>query len=194
MGEAKRKRRMPLSGEANGTYADKLTLDELASNDLEMAKDAVKNANRYHFGQDQRKALIFIRTCLDSTLRKLGIKVSPPSTKAQQAQYAKTLDRHMAEKQIRIEHRNRYRGADAWRCGLYIYQRDELVAFVSDVLTRHRTEYDRQTFQLTKEEIGFMVVTNADLNETKRIFVMPAAVKVAGGLLDAQGKPLQAGE
>lgn len=192
MGEARRKRIAALAGEAKGTYADKLTLDELASNDLEMAKDAIKNSNRYHFGRDKRKALIFIRTCVDATLKKLGIKVDVPQTKEAQAIYAMALDKAMREKQIRIEHRNRYRGSDVWRCGLYIYHRDELVAFISDILTERRSEIDRVTLKLTREEIGFMVVTNADLSETKKIFVMPAHPAVtASGLVDSQGKPLQ---
>lgn len=158
------------------TFADKMTLDEIAENDVEMTRDAIKNANRYHFGKDQRKAMLFVRHCIDATLRHLGIKINPPATFAARNEYAKAIDRAMEEKQIRIESRNNYRGSEAWRCGVYIYQRDELVAFVSDILTERRTELDSISLKIGKESVGYMVVSNARLDETKRIYTMPAGI------------------
>jgi hypothetical protein len=107
------------------TYADDLTIDEIAYNDMQMTLDVIKNANRYHFGQDMRKAVLFVRECIDKTLRHLGIHINRPKTAAAQEEYAKRMDKAMADKLIRIEHRNNYRGPDTWRCGIYIYQRDE---------------------------------------------------------------------
>ena len=156
------------------TYQKNLTLDEIASNDLEMTKDATKNANKYGFGKDKMKALGFVKDCVDKTLKRLGITVNPPASKEAKAKYAQWLDNEMTMRQIRIEHRNRYRGASAWRCGIYIYQRDELVAFISDVLTQRRTELDPISMKVAKEERGYIVITNARLDDTKRIFPMPS--------------------
>jgi hypothetical protein len=154
------------------TYQKNLSLDEIASNDLEMVKDAIKNANKYGFGKDKMKALGFVKDCVDKTLKRLGITVNPPATKEAKARYARWLDNEMAMRQIRIEHRNRYRGASAWRCGIYIYQRDELVAFISDILTQRRTELDPISMKAGKETTGYIVITNARLDDTKRIFLM----------------------
>ena len=171
MGEAKKKR-IVLAGDAKGTYTDKLTIDEIADNDLEMTRDAIKQASKYGFGKDKMKALGFVKDCVDKTLKRLGITVNPPATKEAKAKYAQWLDNEMVMRQIRIEHRNRYRRSDAWRCGIYIYQRDELVAFISDVLTQRRTELDPISMKIGKEEIGYIVITNARLDDTKRIFLM----------------------
>ncbi len=172
MGEATRKRRLIVSGDAKGTYADKLTLDESASNDIEMVKDAIKNAKKYSFGNDKRKAQIFVKTCLDITLKRLGIKVEPPTSREAQIKYAQWLDKAMADRQVRIEHRSKYRGNDMWRRGIYVYQRDELVAFISDILTHRRTEFDPLTMKVGRESVGLVVITNARTEDTKRIFLM----------------------
>jgi hypothetical protein len=48
-----------------------------------------------------------------------------------------------------------------------------LVAFISDVLTQRRTEFNPISMKIGKETQGFMVVTNARLDDTKRIYLMP---------------------
>lgn len=158
------------------TFADVMTLDEIGENDVEMVKDAIKNAKKYRFGTDKMKAIRFVHTCLDNTLRFLGVVVSVPNSHEARERYAAKLDRIMEEKQIRIENRPYYRGADQWRCGIYIYQRDELVAFISDVFTERRTEADPVSMKITKEDVGFMVITNARQDDTQRIWT-PGIVK-----------------
>ena len=183
MGEANRKRKAALPGDSSGIYADKLTLDEVAENDLAMVKDAIKDANRYGFGQDKMKAVAFIRQCVDATLKRLDMTSPqpPPNCNSQvaRAMFAAKLDKEMRNKGIRIEHRNNYKGSDVWRCGIYIFQRDDLVAFISDIFTERRTETDPLTMKVGRESIGYMVVTNARLDETKRIFLMPGIGPVA---------------
>jgi hypothetical protein len=171
MGEAAR-RRAALPGDVKGTYADKMTLDEVAANDLEMVKDAIKNASKYRFGKDIRRAVTFVKLAVDATLKRLGIIVNPPTSPSMRLTYAAMLDKQMREKQVRIEHRTNYKGDDTWRCGLYIYQRDELVVFVSDVLTERRTEVSRETMRVGRDETGFMVITNAQMEDTKKIFLL----------------------
>lgn len=157
------------------TYADDLTLDEIRDNDIEMVRDAIKNANRYHFGRDMQKASLFVRDCMDRTLKRLGIKVQLPAsrTKESLAEYAKRLDKEMHDKQVKIETRRNYTGNDQWRCGVYIYQRDELVAFISDIFTTRRTEFNKETLKITGESVGIVVITNARTDDSKRIFLMP---------------------
>jgi len=157
--------------EDSGTYQDNMTLDEIAENDLEMSMDAIKDANKYGFGNNREKAFLFVRHCMDNTLRRLGIFMRVPKTEEARKEYAKKLDRVMTEKKIRIENRNRYTGADIWRCGIYIYRNDELVAFISDILTENRTEVDPVTMKLMKQDIGCFVITNARVDNDRRIFV-----------------------
>ena len=163
------------------TYADNLTLDELQSNDIEMLRDAIKNAKKYSFGHDAKKAANFVRHCLARTLVGLGMShpAPPPNVNSLLAKirHAAKLDKEMREKQIRIENRNKYKGNDAWRCGIYIYQRDELVCFISDVLTMRQTEFDPISQKIGNERIGFIVITNARLEDTKRIFLVPGFAK-----------------
>ncbi len=171
------------------TFADKLTLDEIAEKDLEMTKDAIKNANKYNFGTDAKKAVIFIRECVAKTMKWVGVTTPlqrPPNCNSREARarHAARLDKEMKDMQVVIEHRNNYRGSDTWRCGLYIYQRDELVAFISDVLTRRRTEVDPISMKIGKETIGYIVITNARLEDTRRFFDMGAGMpKTEGGIL-----------
>ena len=154
------------------TYADNLTLNEIASNDMEMTRDAVKNANRYHFGKDKKKAFLFVRHCLDCTLRHCGIVMAPPSGRIEQKFYAMKMDRLMAEKQVRIETRNNYTGKDLWRCGIYVYKADVLVAFISDILTIERTELDRERLRIANQETGYSVITNSRTDNGQRIFTL----------------------
>lgn len=163
------------------TYQKNLTLDEIAANDLEMVKYAIKNAKKYNFGKDMKKAVNFVRMCLGKTLVSLGIPhpQPPPNVNSYEAKvrHAAKLDKAMREKQVKVEHRNKYRGNDMWRCGLYVYQRDELVTFISDVLTQRSTEFDPIAQKIGREEIGFIVITNANLEDTKKIFLVPGFAK-----------------
>jgi len=163
------------------TYADNLTIDEIASNDLEMTKEAIKKAKKYNFGKDMKKAVNFVRDCLGRTLVSLGMThpQPPPNVNSYEARirHAAKIDKAMREKQVKVEHRNKYRGNDMWRCGLYVYQRDELVTFISDVLTQRSTEFDPIAQKIGREEIGFIVITNANLEDTKKIFLVPGFAK-----------------
>lgn len=163
------------------TYQKNMTIDEIAANDLEMVKDAIKNAKKYNFGKDMKKAVNFVRMCLGKTLVSLGIPhpQPPPNVNSYEAKvrHAAKLDKAMREKQVKVEHRNKYRGNDMWRCGLYVYQRDELVTFISDVLTQRSTEFDPIAQKIGREEIGFIVITNANLEDTKKIFLVPGFAK-----------------
>ena len=163
------------------TYQKNMTLDEIAANDLEMVKDAIKNAKKYSFGHDAKKATAFVRHCLARTLVGLGMThpAPPPNVNSQLAKirHAAKIDKAMREKQVKVEHRNKYRGNDMWRCGLYVYQRDELVTFISDVLTQRSTEFDPIAQKIGREEIGFIVITNANLEDTKKIFLVPGFAK-----------------
>lgn len=163
------------------TYQKNLTLDEIAANDLEMVKYAIKNAKKYNFGKDMKKAVAFIKLCLGRTLVSLGLPhpQPPPNVNSYEARirHAAKIDKAMREKQVKVEHRNKYRGNDMWRCGLYIYQRDELVTFISDVLTQRSTEFDPIAQKIGREEIGFIVITNANLEDTKKIFLVPGFAK-----------------
>jgi hypothetical protein len=102
-----------------------MTLDEAALNDAEMFKDTIKNAKRYTF-TDPKVAIKFVGACIGGTLEYVGIPASyniPP----------KMLDRIQKTKGIVIEHRTNHSGDDIWKNGIYIFKKDLLVVFVSDI-------------------------------------------------------------
>ena len=102
-----------------------LTLDEAAENDMAMLKDAEKNAKRYIF-DDPKKAIRFVAHCYLRTLGRIGVVGAENIDDKMLARIFKT-------KHIKIEHRDRYKGDDLWRNGIYIYRRDLLVTFISDI-------------------------------------------------------------
>ena len=102
-----------------------MTLDEAAANDAEMFKAQIKNAKKYTF-TDPKVAIKFVGACIGGTLDYLGIGGSyniPP----------KMLDRIQESKGIIIEHRTNHSGDDIWKNGIYIFQKDILATFISDV-------------------------------------------------------------
>ena len=113
-------------------YRDKMTFDEVAANDIEMAKDAIKNANRYFF-KDAQQALAFVGKCVQTTLNHCGLLILENMP-------AELVQKKMDKEKIIVENRTKnhfgqpfYAGEDAWRNGLYIYKAGELVAFISSV-------------------------------------------------------------
>jgi len=163
-------------------YTDNLTLDEIGENDLEMAKDAIKNANKYSFGSHMKKSVLFVKHCLDTTLKHLGITVNPPKDKSSRKMYAHILDKQLEEKNIKIEHRKKYVGKEIWRNGLYISQDDVLVAFISDVIRVSQERLTKDKLRLLKESVGYYVVTNARTDNVKRIYT-PNPIKKVESLI-----------
>jgi hypothetical protein len=132
-------------------YRDNMTLEEIADNDLEMIKDAVKNCKRYRFNSpNAAKQLHFV--AVDATLKYIGLDVmlNPSEGRVQ-----KSMDRLG----VRIEDRQNYKGEASWRNGLYIYKKGELVAFISSIV------HDKPSpFAINRKE-HWLVYTNAKLDD-----------------------------
>ena len=125
-----------------------MTLDEVAANDAEMVADIIKHSKRYAF-HTQDKAAAFVMACIGAALQYLGVPVSHGMDE-------RFLDRIQETKQIRIETRERYEGAEDWKNGLYIYKKDILVAFISAIIAPVKTK-----FVLTRNRSSYWaVVTN----------------------------------
>jgi len=113
-------------------YRDDLSLDELEQNDIAMTQDAIKDAKRYVFNTAVA-AQAFVGRCLETTLKRCGCPVFQGADKD-------ILQRQMDQNKVQVENRSKapapgygsfYKGADAWRNGLYVYKAGELVAFIS---------------------------------------------------------------
>lgn len=131
-------------------YRDDMLLDEMAENDLEMAKDAVKNCQRYRFNNPlAAKRLHFV--AIDATLKRVGLNVledfSPTAIQG-------NLDRL----NVQIEDRQNYKGEDIWRNGLYIYKNGEIVAFISSILHEKPSP-----FAINRKD-NYIIYTNANLS------------------------------
>lgn len=129
-------------------YRDDMTLEEVAANDMEMVKVAIKNSKRHKFF-DREKAFQFTGHCVKTTLDRLGVKIRPGI-------HPKIAERLMKTQKVIIEGRKNYRGEDIWRNGIYIYKSGELAAFVSNVF-----EYKRPSVAIAGDPDHFWVVTNA---------------------------------
>ena len=131
-------------------YRDNMTLGEMADNDLEMAKVNIKNAKRVRFFKPET-AFAFQADCVKATLDRLGLDISPLT-------HPKIAQRRMDAKNVRVETREKYKGENQWRCGIYIYQNGELVTFVSSVFLDESG--DKSPFEVNREDEWF-VYTNA---------------------------------
>lgn len=105
------------------SYQDNMILDEIGENDAEMHKDAIKNAKRYRF-KSKQEAARFIGYVLDKTMLWCGVMVVPGMD-------PKMVDRQLAVQNVIVEPRNKYKGENIWRKGLYIYKDDVIAAFIS---------------------------------------------------------------
>src|SRR4030067_2553349 len=143
------------------TYQDHMTLGEIAEYDMEMTKDAIKNAKEYRF-DSPKKAIMFLGESVKNTMAFLG--VPPPYNINSHAH--NVFDDLQTKKNIRIERRKRYEGAHLWRNGLYIYQDDVLVAFIGEPLVGGAPPL----MPFTRP--GFVVVTNARGDLTSKFYTM----------------------
>ena len=125
-----------------------MTIDESAANDKEMFAVTIRNAKAYGFN-DPKKAVSFVGACIGGSLEYLGIPFALGLTPDQ-------LDAVQDEKGIGIEKRSHYHGPDAWKNGMYIYSKDIMVAFISDIFTPKATPA-----VLMPALAQFVVITNA---------------------------------
>ena len=129
-------------------YRDNMTLDEMAENDGYMVEHAIKNAKRVTFFELD-EARRFTGECMRQTLDRLSIKIRPGIS-------PKFVDKHLKSKKVKVEFRERYKGKDTWKNGIYVYQNGELVAFISSVF-----HDEPNPFLLRDQRDKFYVITNA---------------------------------
>lgn len=150
-------------------YQDDMTLGEIGENDLEMTEDAIKNANKYTF-DTKNKAMLFIKHCMDCTLKHVGIVVNVPKSKFAQIMYEHTLNKQMKDAGVEIETRRHYKGKDIWRNGIYIQKDGVLVAFISNVLANVKESYSKDAMKLVRSSVGYFVITNSRTDNIKRVY------------------------
>jgi len=126
--KAGRAQRMPFNHDPEkeamlSDYRDKLTLDEVAENDIEMVEYAIKNSKRYFFNT-QQQALAFVGRCIQMTMNHCGLMIL-------EGMSAPLVQERMDKECIQIESRKHYAGDNSWRNGAYITKKGELVAFIS---------------------------------------------------------------
>lgn len=108
-------------------YRDDMTLAEMGLNDGEMQKDAIKNADRVYFVSHEMAKSFRVR-CLKSALDRLGAAFTHRTD-------PKFVDKILNRQKVVVENREaHYQGSDAWKNGLYVYKRGELVNFISVVV------------------------------------------------------------
>ena len=141
----------PEKEHAQADYRDKLTFDEVAENDEDMAKYAVKNSKRYVFS-NFKTAQAFMGKCVQITLNRCGLMIL-------EGMPAEQVQKKMDKAKIQVENRaGLYRGEDTWRNGLYIFKAGELVAFVSVPFTQTPSPL------AIDRSIKISVVTNAKVS------------------------------
>ena len=128
---------------------DNRTLADIWSDDAAMTDDAIKNAKKYNFGNDHKKAQAFIGDCLDKTLKRCGLTISPHMK-------PKMASMLMKRHRVKIESRNKFKTQeDAWKNGIYVFKKNELVAFISQMFV-----YKPGRFKIDQNRY-IAVITNA---------------------------------
>jgi hypothetical protein len=155
-------------------YRDDMTLGDIKSNDTDMLNDAIKGAKRYTF-DNILKAKIFVKHCLDITLKRHGIKVNPPRTKNMfvMRRYEQELKKEFDKAKVEIESRghNHYQGADVWKRGIYVFCNGELSAFISNPFKHIQEKHFQNRMMLPESKVvGFYVITNARIDTTQRVY------------------------
>ena len=151
-------------------YQDNMMLEEITSNDDDMVRDAINNANKYRF-MKPGKAVQFVGLCLKASMEFIGYKnmqkVADIYEKATIAMIKHIIDPqiHQLTDEIRVEYRGN--NNEIWRNGIYIYKDDVLVAFIGSImkevphfLLNYRAD----------QQFGYIVVTNARIDPTQRIY------------------------
>jgi len=155
-------------------YQDKMILEEIASNDDDMVRDAIKNSNKYRF-MKAGKAIQFIGFCLKASMEFIGYKnmqkMADIYEKATLAMIQHIIDPQIYQltDEIRVEYRGNNQGNDMWRNGIYIYKDDVLVVFIGSImkevphiLLNYRAD----------QQFGYIVVTNARVDPAQRIYTV----------------------
>jgi hypothetical protein len=124
-----------------------MTLDEVSENDQAMMDDAIKNSNRFAF-ESPEKAVRFVGGCIGATLIHLGIPLAHKMD-------PKMLDTVQESRGIVIEKRQYPPDQDVWKSGIYIYKKDILAAFISEIFV------PKKSGVLVNPENVWMVITNA---------------------------------
>ena len=114
-------------------YRDKMTRDELAGNDHEMAKIAIRDSRAYYFDLkfdlrtgllDIRVPMAFIGRCIQMTHNRCGIMIL-------EGMDERTIKKLLKKSNVQTETRDFYKGENMWRNGVYIFKDGELAAFIS---------------------------------------------------------------
>lgn len=142
-------------------YRDNMTIGEIKANDLAMAEDAIRGCKRYAFDHSRagkEAAYRLMGTAVDATLKRLGIVITPQTTEAK-------VEKKLREKEVQVEDRGYYKGDKSWRNGIYIYQRGELVAFISALMESNPAPSLLCLPQSVKTDKSYAIYTNAKLDD-----------------------------
>lgn len=115
-------------------YRDKLTLDEMGRNDLDMFRYYESKKLRKREFLDMYKAGSFITACLAKSLKKLGITEEGTAMifcgMMQSEGKKAAIEELKIEVELRLYENNDFEHG-AWQRGFYIYKNGELVDFIS---------------------------------------------------------------
>lgn len=150
--------------EKDPTYLDNMTLDDIAKNDDDMARDAIKNASRYTF-QNFAAANDFTNNAFVECIQHLGVPGGILEKGPSSGHF------YSKDKRTRIEHRVHYQGDDLWRNGVYLY-RDDVLAYFIGKPQLHVGSILRSPIVTNPINLEHWVVTNAPME--KRIMSFPS--------------------
>ena len=111
------------------------TLDDIESYDIDNLQYILKNKKVYTFHQIT-ECVKFSGEALDKALTEFGISLEAAASYSnslgdpEHDRVGNTVDKMLKEKDVRVEQRMEYTGQDQWRCGIYIYHSNEIVAFL----------------------------------------------------------------
>ena len=101
---------------------DDRTLDQIKADDITQLEDLIKKAKDYWFS-DIRRAMQFQGEMLFKKLDSLNVHVK-------EGMHPKMVEQQQNAQGVQVENR---RNTEEWRKGIYVYQHDVLVAWISQI-------------------------------------------------------------
>ena len=142
--------------EVEPTWTDNRYLGDLPAIDGDQREQRWKQSKEYKF-DSVAEASRFMNASVLAAFNGIGLDPGKPGTDARFME--RRLERQLKKKQIRIEHDQQWVHKENWKCGTYVYKRDELCYFISTV------------FRHGKFDPHWRVITNVKVDD-KRIQII----------------------
>lgn len=152
--------------------SDNRTIDEVKADDIDQLEQVFKVSQRFEFF-NKKQAYKFQGVCVQAALKNLGVEISRNIN-------PKFVDKQLSDKGVKCEQRRYHGEDDVWRTGLYIYMKDELAFFISNVKKNNPSPFSINRVQ------KWGVMTNVPVDGGRSTISLPG-MPITGGAKGNRG-------